>query len=336
MRAIFVIWFVALATCLDAQDILLNQFMRCPTYTNPALTGTGKDTLGKPGARLASLYRNQWSLPSSNPYRTNFIGYDQKISDGFGSMGGYFIYDAAGKDGAFQTTQANVTYSFAIPISKSRLGSLYGLSVGYKNLSVNYAKLRFEDQIDVTRGVVRKTDEFNRSVSDGIIDINAGFVIFNNRGFVGASIHNITQPKIQFLDYRNDLILPRFSIILGNKWYLKDSNNLTGTYLQFMSGLFAQGDQIQLNASMNYHWNGMALGLGYRGNKSLQFRSDAVVLTYLLDIKNFSLYYGFEFTVGSLRTVAPVSHEIGLQIPLSISPFYRERYRSNGFLQFPM
>lgn len=336
MREFCYILLLSLSGLLNAQDILLNQFMRCPTYTNPALTGTGKDTLGKPGARLASLYRNQWSLPSSNPYRTNFLGYDQKVSDGFGSIGGYFIYDAAGKDGAFQTTQFNMTYSFAIPISRGRVGSLYGLSVGYKNLNVNYAKLKFEDQIDVTRGVVRKTDEFNRSANDGNFDVNAGFVFYNKRGYLGASFHNIARPRIQFVDYREEILKPRFSLILGNKWYSMDSNDRGGSYVQLTGGFFAQADQMQLNMSGYYHWDGIALGAGYRGNKSLQYQSDALVLTCMLDVKNFNLYYGFEFTISKLSSVAPVSHEIGLQIPLSISPFYRERYRSNGFLQFPM
>ena len=50
------------------------------------------------------------------------------------------------------------------------------MSLGYKNQGVDLAKLRFEDQIDFTRGVVINTSEVLQSARVSIADINVGAV----------------------------------------------------------------------------------------------------------------------------------------------------------------
>jgi type IX secretion system PorP/SprF family membrane protein len=320
-------------SCL-AQDVLFNQFLKCPTYTNPALTGTGKDTSNNPGGRVSSLYRNQWSLPTSNPYRTNFFGYDQMISDGFGSVGGYFLYDAAGKDGAFQTTQFNFTYGYAIPIDINQRVLRFGLSLGFKHLGVDFTKLKFEDQIDYTRGIVRKTDEIFQSSNDGVFDANLGLVYNNKNGFAGLSIHNVNPQKFDLYGSSTGILPRRYSLIFGNHWKFMESTP-DRLVLQCNVGLFYQAKQMQLNAGCALKRNNLALGLGLRLNRSPIFNSDAAIVTMTTDLKNFNFYYGFEYTMSKIRAFAPVSHEIGIQIPLSIGKFYRQRYRTTGLLAFP-
>ena len=319
---------------IRCQDVLLNQFMRCAIYTNPALTGTGRDSLNNPGGRLSSLYRNQWSLPTSNPYTTNYLSYDQVLSDGFGSFGGYFIYDAAGKNGAFQTTQFNATYAYTIPIVTQQSAVRFGMSLGYKNQGVDLAKLRFEDQIDFTRGVVINTSEVLQSARVSNADINVGAVYYNRSQFFGVSVHNVNKPTFNFLGSIENVVNRRFGVIYGVTKINNQSVKAIKVF-KFNSAFYIQDQNTQLNMAVYVGDKNLSLGIGARFCRSFEFATDAAVATLVYNLKNFDFYYGFEYTTSKLRTFAPVSHEVGMQIPISISKYFKQQIRTFGTLNFP-
>ena len=185
-----------------AQDPEFTQFYAAPVYTNPAMAGTG--SCGG-GGRVVLNYRNQWpSLPGT--FITTAASYDQNFDKIGGGVSLLILDDRAG-EGLLTSQSVSAGYSFQMPVNR-RFTMRFGIEGQYGQRSIDWAKLRFEDQIDPSRGFVNATKEQWSSDQVGYVNFAAGVLGYSERFYFGLAAHNLTQPVQSF--YGNPgAIIPR-------------------------------------------------------------------------------------------------------------------------------
>ena len=302
---------------IQAHDLVFGQYMGSSIYTNAALTGCGTDKEGNNSGRISTLYRTQWATGTLNKYNSNYFSYDQKITNGFGNIGFYVISDRAGAGGAFSTTQANMTYSYQTPFGRKGWVGRYGLSVGMRSQGVDISKLRFEDQIDYTKGVVGNTQEVLSSNRVAKADMNAGFMIHNENFYIGGAIHNITRPNFDYLGALDNFTERRISIQTGGNIIIGNPANEVSVKLLPHMTYVKQKDFSQLNAGLGLKYDDFYVGTGYR-KSMLNFKNaDAMIFSIGIIKDHIRVSYSYEKVMSNIRFYAPVTHEFGIQFALT-------------------
>ena len=222
------------AACLavgsaQAQDIHQTQYFSTPLTLNPALTGLVRGDL-----RVAANYRSQWYSVSSHPYTTGVVSFDiatlkNKLPEGDAlGIGVLATYDKSGV-GALQNIQVGLSaaYHKALGMNKQSTISI-GVQGMYVSKSIDFTKLRFEDQFDPATGYANFTTGENFQNKDlNYPDFNAG-VMYSGRvsdhatAYFGASVFHLTTPEETFLS-GNNTIHRRFNGYLGGSFDLNEN-----------------------------------------------------------------------------------------------------------------
>lgn len=248
---------VLMANSLSAQDIHYTQYFTSPLTLNPALTGLTQCDL-----RLSANYRVQWASVSANPYRTGMIGYDMAVLKGklpqgdalgIGIMG---LYDKSGLGGLQNTTVAfSLAYHKAFGKQKQHNISL-GVQAMLVQKSIDFAKLKFEDQFDPNSGGTPYPTSEVIAQSLSYPDFNAG-IMYTGRlsehatGYAGFSYYHLTQPVETFMS-SNHQIHSRQTFTLGGSFDLNENLVL------YASGLYqsqAAASEIVLGAAIGFILN---------------------------------------------------------------------------------
>ncbi|MGB0851386.1 MAG: PorP/SprF family type IX secretion system membrane protein, partial [Bacteroidia bacterium] len=180
------------AVDVQAQDPEFTQFYAAPIYTNPALAGTG--TCGG-GGRVVLNYRNQWpSLPGT--FVTSSASYDQHFDKIGGGISLLLLDDRAG-EGLLSSKTASVGYAYQLEVNR-RVAIRFGIEGQYGQRSIDWEKLRFEDQIDPSQGFVRETAEQYNGDPVNYANFNTGMVVYTERFYGGVAVHNLIEPVQSF------------------------------------------------------------------------------------------------------------------------------------------
>ena len=305
---------------LQAQDLYFNQYLKSAVYTNPAFCGSATGEDGRAAGRLTSLYRNQWGRDAA--YRSTFFSFDQRINGQAGALGGYVIHDAAGPTG-YRSTQINAVYSYNLPLNHRNQTLQFGFTTGYRSQGIALARLRFEDQIDYSKGVVRPSAEPLRVDQVENIDLGAGVALYTEKFQLGLAMHNITRPLFDYTGILDNRIPRRYTLHGGYNLRLPTADRRDYAACRFKAVAVRQGPFSQFNASTELVRNGFGFSLGYRRNWYRISQADALILHAQAAHKEYVFFYSFENTVSSLRNSIPATHEIGLQIrfrPIRYSP----------------
>lgn len=316
-KYIFIICIILCISPLYSQDLVFSQYMGSSIYTNPSLTGSGTDKNGKNSGRISTLYRTQWFAGTQMNFNSNYFSFDQKITNKFGNLGFYVISDRAGEDGTFSTTQANITYSYNTPFGKKGWVGRYGLSLGLRSQGIDVSKLRFEDQIDYTKGVVGNTNENLSSNRVANADVNVGFMIHNNNFYLGGAMHNVTRPNFDYLGAIDNFIERRVSVQIGGTITVNDgSYGVSSKFLPHVTYI-QQKEFSQMNAGLGFQYDDFYIGSGYR-KSMLNFKnSDAAIFSFGINKDNLRFSYSYEMVLSNIRFNAPDTHEFGLQFILT-------------------
>ena len=156
--AIFMLVFVGLWSTpeVQAQDPEFTQYYAIPLYTNPAFAGTAYCNQGRGGGRAVVNYRNQWpSLPGT--FVTTAASFDQHFNKLGGGVGLLVMDDRAG-EGLLTSTSVSVIYSYQFTVNNN-FAIRFGVEGQYGQRSIDWQRLRFEDQISPTQGFVNPTAE---------------------------------------------------------------------------------------------------------------------------------------------------------------------------------
>jgi len=296
---------------LQGQDLYFNQYLKAAVYTNPAFCGSAGGPDRRPAGRVNSLYRNQWGRDAA--YRSTFFSFDQRINGQAGALGAYVIHDAAGPTG-FRGTQINAVYAYNLPLSHRNQTLQMGFTAGYRSQGIALARLRFEDQIDYTGGVVRPSAEPLRVDQVENVDLGAGVAFYTNVFQLGLAMHNITRPLFDYTGILDNRIPRRYTLHGGYNLRLPTAERGDYAACRFKAVAVKQGPFSQFNMSTELVRNGFGFSFGYRRNWYKISQADAIILHAQAAHQEYTFFYSFENTVSSLRNSIPSTHEIGVQI----------------------
>ncbi len=227
-----------------AQDPHFTQYFSSPLNLNPAHTG-----LINTDFRMTAIARTQWYNVSNNPYMTGSISYDRQIlrdklpeGDGFG-FGLNLLYDRAGT-GALTTINGAVSLAYhkALGLEKQHHISL-GVQAALVQKSVNFSKLVFGDQIDLSQpDAYLPTQENLQNADLTYPDFNAGLLYSgkaseNAMVYAGVSYFHLTRPVEKFTGQNVSADVRIHSRING---YIGGQLNLNPNTVAYLSTMYQQ------------------------------------------------------------------------------------------------
>ena len=290
-----------------AQDPEFTQFYAAPVYTNPAMAGTG--SCGG-GGRVVLNYRNQWpSLPGT--FITTAASYDQNFDKIGGGVSLLILDDRAG-EGLLTSQSVSAGYSFQMPVNR-RFTMRFGIEGQYGQRSIDWAKLRFEDQIDPSRGFVNATKEQWSSDQVGYVNFAAGVLGYSERFYFGLAAHNLTQPVQSFYGNPGAIIPRRYTAHGGLVIPLDGRKNPESTISPNVLFMMQQ-KFTQMNIGFYYNKGPLVTGLWFRQTFGEYGNSDALMALVGFRKDRFKFGYSFDLTVSDARAAAPTSHEISAGI----------------------
>ncbi len=245
-------------SAVQAQDIHHTQYFASPLTLNPALTGLVRGDL-----RVAANYRTQWYSVSNHPYQTAVVSYDMATMKGrlpegdalgIGIVGSY---DRSGV-GALQVINVGLSaaYHKAFGIEKQ-----HTLSVGVQGTlvqkSIDFVKLKFEDQFDPASGTANGTTGENFQNQDltypdfSLGLMYSGRVSEHATAYIGGSTYHLSTPTETFLS-GNNTIHRRYNAYLGGSFDLNENMVL---YASALYQSQASATEVMLGAAAGFILN---------------------------------------------------------------------------------
>ena len=307
------------AQSVMGQDPQFTQFYAAPMYHNPAFTGSGY------APRVMMNYRNQWSSLNAN-FVTGLFSLDHYIERANSGIGVMFLNDKQGYN--LSNTEIRLLYSYELKIDRNN-ALRFGLNGGYAFRGLQPGGLIFDyDENNNFEPIVTDPILNSRRNSVNTLDVGAGFLYFNPKYFLGASMNHITKPKLNFYRDNNGDIpaLPRLLVVHGGynvdlshlitDSYSEREFTLTPTFLYKKQGPYSQLD---LGGYVTY--SPLTLGLQYRGIPLTKVfnnfpNQDAISGVIGVRYENFSFGYSYDLTVSGLGTRSGGSHEISIAYQL--------------------
>lgn len=295
------------AQSAQAQDPEFTQFYAAPIYTNPAMAGTA--SCGG-GGRVVLNYRNQWpSLPGT--FVTTSASYDQHFDAIGGGVSLLLLDDRAG-EGLLKSTTVSAGYSYQLEINR-RVAMRFGLEGQYGQRSIDWQKLRFEDQIDPSRGFNNPTaEQLNNNVVN-YANFAAGALVYTERFYAGLAVHNLIEPNQSFFGNPAAIVPRRFTAHTGVVIPL-DGRKIPESTISPNVLFMLQNQFTQMNIGFYYNKGPLVTGLWFRQTFGEFGNSDALMALVGFRKDKFKFGYSFDLTVSDARAAAPASHEISTGI----------------------
>lgn len=163
---------------LIAQDISFAQFSSNPIYYNPAYTGDASDL------RIGLNYRNQWpNIPGKFAIPGPISAYNVYVDKQFRNLLvgglGVFAFQSYKGEGFLRHTSGGFSYAWHMPTQTKNFNMYFGFKFSVNQLSLDWSRLRFSDQVDPNLGYLDAPSGFVPP-NDGkkiYVDLDAGTVI---------------------------------------------------------------------------------------------------------------------------------------------------------------
>ena len=237
MNKIFSIFIALLITWTSqAQDPHFSQFFASPLTLNPAFTGKFNGIW-----RLAVNHRDQWpSIPKA--YVTSSASLDFPILEKKIPAGDVFGVGIAGLSDASANNILKLNYgSLSLSYHKALDEDGYhtigaGFQGTYSNLSIDVAKLTFEDMLTQNGFTGTTSDILTNGNNQNYVDINAGLLYSGssngqNNFYLGASMYHINRPKVSFKD-KNWYLAGRVTIHAGGSFPINDQFTIHSSVIE--------------------------------------------------------------------------------------------------------
>jgi type IX secretion system PorP/SprF family membrane protein len=292
---------------VQAQDPELTQFYAAPVYTNPAMAGTGS-CFG--GGRVVLNYRNQWpSLPGT--FITSSASYDQHF-DAIGGGVSLLVMDDRAGEGLLRSQTVSAGYAFQLRPSR-RSTIRFGIEGQYGQRSIDWQRLRFEDQINPSQGFVNPTNEQFQERQVGFVNFNTGAVFYTERFYGGVAIHNLIEPSQSFFGDKRAIVPRRYTAHSGLVIPL-DGRKVPESTISPNVLFMLQNKFTQMNIGFYYNKGPLVTGLWFRQTFGEFGNSDALMALVGFRKDKFKFGYSVDLTVSDARAAAPSSHEISAGI----------------------
>ena len=272
--------FTTLIPLLSAgQDYIYSQFYNAPIYLNPALTGQFEGDI-----RISALYRNQWTgLSGDFSYMNASADLNlQKINSGIG-----LVFNRS-SEGTAYLQKNNIALSYSYIIGGDDYTLSFGLQGGITNQKLNWDRLVFGDQIDVTSGIIPgiiSGAERPNVDSRFYFDAAAGSNLVYKNFMVGVGLHHLNRPDESLAGYQARLPM-RISGNLSYKLALvPDQYDRDGSYLIPSIVAYKQQNVTSFSVGTQFKYAGINAGIWYR-NDGNSAGNDAIVFSVIFDIFN--------------------------------------------------
>jgi len=291
---------------LQAQDPVFTQFYAAPLQLNPAFAGNTY-------APFVTLnYRNQWSgFVDLNTYLTYAVSYSQYM-EGLNSGIGLMVEADDSGNGIYRTTRVGGFYSYKVAINRE-LNLKFGLEASYVQNRLDWNKLLFGDQIDITGEIDLVSGEVQPdNLSSSYADISTGILAYNSIFYGGLAIKHLNRPDESILGINGNINsgLPvRFSIHSGAQLDIGGSKRGRAMFLSPNIMYVKQGDFNQINAGAYLSFGSFFAGGWYRHTSS---NSDAVIGLFGFQKDVFKIGYSYDFTVSGLAGQTGGTHELSI------------------------
>jgi len=214
-------------------------------------------------------------------------------------VGGKFINDAIGP---FSRTSIYGTYAVHIPLSSSmNLGA--GLGAGFTNFSINESRVVLYEENDFTY-----SSFLGNSASQGILDANAGLMVYSKHLYAGLSMSQALNNNVIFdntstmSNYNRHLFLmAKYTADINDDFAIEPT--VIGKFVKNSPMAFDIGARAVINQAS---WFG------------LQYRTSNAILAQVGSnlIKNLYIAYAYEHSIGKISLAGNSTHEIQLGLYL--------------------
>lgn len=302
--SISLILLLLLFSCMEGlgQDMLFSQFHGNLLYHNPAFVGSSEVN------RISINYRDQWPELHSK-FVTYSVSYDQPVELLHGGIGIQIFNDNMG-DGTLRVFSAAAFYSYHLKVSRE-----FFIFAGFK-ASINQNRLAsgnlvFEDMIDPFRGVVLPTGENINGFQKIYPDFAVGFLGIYKELYGGIIVHHLAKPGISDNPVDESRLMRKYTIHVGNNFYLKGTPNRDGAIVLTPSIIFQQQDHYQyLNYGFVLAREPVSLGLGLRHD--FAFSNNSAIFGISFNYQNISVSYTYDMAIKGAGPGMPgtAAHEI--------------------------
>lgn len=265
--------------CSKGQDHIYSQFYNSPIYLNPALTGQFEGDI-----RFNALYRNQWTgLSGDFSYMTASADLNlQNLNSGVG-----LIFNRS-SEGTAYLQKNNIALSYSYIIGGDDFTLSFGLQGGITNQKLNWDKLVFGDQIDVSTGIIPGAisgAERPNVDSKFYFDAAAGSNLVYKNFMVGVGIHHLNRPDESLAGYQAKLPM-RFSANLSYKLpIIPDQYDRDGASIIPSIVAYRQQNVMSFSFGTQIKYAGINAGIWYRNDGGTN-GNDAIVFSVIFDIFN--------------------------------------------------
>ncbi len=296
------------STALWAQDATFTQYDASPLMVNPAYAGHAES------GKISVDYRNQY-LGSGSNFALYSVSYDQYVPAIHGGIG-VSILDDSQISGAYNKISADVYYSYKTRLSWYNFLD-FGIKAGFHQESVDWDKLIFADQLDVTTpGVIIPSGEIMPDdCTPNAIDFAAGIMWSNyNSMYLGFSVDHINQPRISYYETDNNRLNRKYILSGGFTYDITTSEVSSleegdfGIEPSFV--VMRQGDYNQLIAGTGVVMSKLLVGSWYKTNFSTM---RALVASAGIAYRNARIIYSYDIDIsGKQGTPFGGAHEISM------------------------
>jgi len=339
LHSIFIISLLSLEVC--GQDAQFSQFYAAPLYANPAFTG------GDHTPRLVLNYRNQWMNLDGGyvTYSGSFDFYAAKINSGFGVL----VTQDQGNFSGTQVLDFSGLYAYEMPLN-SKWQMRFGLQGGYTIRSGNFGNLKYPDQYNDQQGFTGAAS--NESISGGSIqyvNIGSGVLFYNEKAWIGLSLHNLTRPSLtntgnSKLPIRYELQMG-MNITLDNnpaRWRDKYKSDYKAMSITPALNLKVQGGARQLDMGFYFNYSPFVVGLWYRGipfisatDNTFFKNSDALIALAGFQMKGLRIGYSYDFTISKVSLSSGGTHEVSVMVNFLNEEKYSNKKKARPGLPCP-
>lgn len=305
-----------------AQDPQFSQFFAAPLYLNPAFTGATEQH------RFIANYRNQWS-----GYTTYSFSYDYNadhLNSGFGLLA---TADRAGSV-TMSTTNIGFLYSYKVKLSNKWIITP-GIHFSYGNRGIDREKIILLDQLTYGQSSAPSNDPLVFALGNtDYFDFSSGLLAYNKMFWIGFSMHHMNKPNLTVTDHVNKLSI-KTSLHGGARIPLYN-----GPFQRKVAPSIApsvvyqrQGNINQLDVGMNFHYNPVVIGFGYRDilDTSNEFaekvKQGTMIFLVGLHYQQFEFGYSYDFSLSPLSTSSGGAHEISLAYHLKYTKRQKPKTR---------
>lgn len=266
-----------------------SQYMINDYVLNPAIGGKNPYFLG------LSANRYQWGGITDAP-RTYMLSVNGPLKYDHMGVGGQLFTDIVGPT---RRTGFYLSYAYHAPLTE-KLKLSFGISAGILQFMVDGQKINLHDPGDLIL--------MNALQSVLTPDFSAGFLLYNDRFWVGASCLQIQQNKLKFFDYMSNttsVMNRHFFGMLGYRQPIGDDFVLEpSALLKYVAPAPFQFDVGMRAIYKEKFW----LGGSYRNLDAIAFYAGFIMR------ENLQLGYAYDFTTTNLGNYSTGTHELTIGI----------------------